>query len=245
MHAVRDDDKPGLKAKRCPFFEESEMMEKIDQICTNHILDTNMESNDNPHTTLNRRGRRRSSIIELRASIASFSSHSISQHPSQEDASYPSKSLYTYVHPSFRIFFKNKDAANTVHAFSEDCYITEVVSFLFAVLEYQDLCKYVSIDKQFFAFQKIVTNFVIVGAPSEINISDIMRNHVTKFATDEKTFCTLLQRLEDRTQVFQSVYLEMEKLFWSNLYSRENNTRPLAKEILEFAESNFEMLQSM
>ena len=90
-----------------------------------------------------------------------------------------------------------------------------------------------------------MTNFVIVGAPSEINISDAMRNHVMKFATDQKTICTLLKRLEDRTQVFQSVYLEMEKLFWSNLYSRENNRRPLAKEILAFAEGNLEMLQSM
>ena len=206
-----------------------------------------METNGTPLTKRNRRGRRRSSIVELRASIVSFSSHSISQHPSQEDASYTSKSLYSCVHPSFRIFFKNKDASNTVHAFSEDCYIPEVVSFLFAVLEYQDQSKYLTLDKQFSKFQEIATAFVFVNSPSEINISDTMRKQVTKFANDKNLFCAYFKMPEDRSQVFQLVYLEMEKLFWTNLCSRENNTKPLAKEIFEFAKNHqdMDMLQSI
>jgi len=141
--------------------------------------------------------------------------------------------------PPFRCISSNNDAMHAAHMFSAQCFMPEVVLFLFAVIEYQDLCKHSPRGEQYTAFQKVTQHFIIVGAPCEINISNKMRKQLIDLMVDQKKFFHLLPRLQNRLEVFHPIYLEMEKLFWSNLYSRDFGKSSAAQELLRFIQNYY------
>jgi len=142
--------------------------------------------------------------------------------------------------PAFRILAATREGVDDAHMFAEKNFMSEVTLFLCAVLEYQDLCKNrkCSTQQQHLAFRKIVQDFIVPGSCSEINISGQMRQNVMRLMkpdpfTDQECFFTHLRSQKDRLQVFNGIYSEMEKLFWSNVYSREHFKDNFAQNILD------------
>jgi len=139
------------------------------------------------------------------------------------------KSMCKY--PPFRMLAKNKTALSAAAEFSENSCMTEVFGFLCAVVEYQDLCKNYTKEKQYCAFLKVAEHFIVPGSPSEINIASKMRENITKLMS-ESLFFVGLPSYEDRLDVFETVNREMERLFWLNLNLRKNTTDQTAQHLV-------------
>jgi len=146
------------------------------------------------------------------------------------------KSVCDY--PPFQILSKNKTAMIAAAEFSEHCCMTEVFSFLCAVLEYGDFCKTCPREKQYCAFLKVAQRFIVPGSPLEINISSTMREKITKLTSDSAVFFAELPRRVDRLEVFQTVNLEMERLFWFNVNLRKNTKDQKAQTLIRLVQDN-------
>jgi len=146
------------------------------------------------------------------------------------------KSVCNY--PPFRIVAKNKTAMIAAAEFSEDCCMTEVFNFLCAVLEYQDFCKTSPREKQYWAFVKVADQFIAPGAPFEINIASNIREKLTKFMFEPAAFFAEMPKRNDRREVFQTVFLEMERVFWFNVYLRKHTEDQSAQELLQVIENH-------
>jgi len=141
--------------------------------------------------------------------------------------------------PNFKKLMEKKEVIDDIHLFAEKNFMPEVTLFLCAVIEYEDLCRRCSADKQYLAFTKIVQHFIASDSPSEVNISFKMRQKITRLReqdpfTGQDKFFTFLTSQKDRTKVFKGVFVEMETLFWSNVYSRKQLNDNLAQNILDY-----------
>jgi len=124
----------------------------------------------------------------------------------------------------------NKDDLEAAHQFAEKCFMPEVTKFLCAVLGYRKCCEsHRSKQKQYKSFVRIIESYVRVGSPLEINICEQMRQRLLLLVVGQDEFFVLLPHTDDRLNVFEEPYKEIESLFWTNINSRYHwPTTPLA-----------------
>ena len=110
---------------------------------------------------------------------------------------------------TFAQLISNDSDRNVVKDYAEKFHIEELVSFLFAVLQYKKKINMKYTD-QFNLFKEILTTYILTGSPLEINIQDEQREQLlqTLFRFDE---------YENKKILFDNVYNDMESLFWVNM----------------------------
>jgi len=141
-------------------------------------------------------------------------------------------------YPPFWTFISNDSIMNAIHEYSEANHMVEVTLFLCTVIEYQKLCRCCSAHDQYAAFRKVARHFVIENSPHEINVSYKMRQKVKKLMQDEDIFLATLPSLDEKVHIFDCMYREMECLFWTNLYSRQDLHDPNVGAIIKFVRDN-------
>jgi len=136
---------------------------------------------------------------------------------------------------SFSSMAENKDLKEAALCFSQKNYMPEIAMFLCAVIDFRRKCEQKSpIRLQYNAFLQLVNQFIESDSENEINISHEMRNEILKLKGGSSSFAALT--LKARSEVFDKAYNEMEKLFWSNLHSRDFTNDGSAKMLFQFEE---------